>query len=83
VSPVGQVHFGIEQGREPSGVATYGVLGFIGHKRRSNTQRESTPSFSASFAIYNIFSLVADSPVCGNSIPAFTVYGRSYSIKGE
>ncbi|MFL6322280.1 MAG: hypothetical protein ACJ72Q_17640, partial [Nitrososphaeraceae archaeon] len=48
---IGSSTFWYSIGREPSGVATYGVLGFRGHKRRSNTQTESRPSFSASFAI--------------------------------
>ncbi|MFL6356280.1 MAG: hypothetical protein ACJ71C_06965 [Nitrososphaeraceae archaeon] len=60
-------------GRVPSGVPGYGVLGFRGHNRRSNTQTELRPSLSASFATYRTFSLVAESPVCGKSIPAFII----------
>jgi hypothetical protein len=53
------------------GTPPYDVWGLRGHIRRSNTQTESRPSFSASFPIYRTFSLVADSPVCGKTIPTF------------
>ena len=52
-------------------LAAYGVCGFRGHNRRSNTQTESMPSFSASLATYKMFSFVAYSPTCGKNIPTF------------
>jgi hypothetical protein len=53
-----------------------------GHRRRSNTQTESRPSFSASFPIYRTFSLVADSPVCGKTIPTFIRNTKENSATG-
>jgi hypothetical protein len=61
-------------GRLPSGVAGYGVCGLTGHKSLSKTHRESKPaSFSAKFAIWITFSLVACCPACGKVIPFFKV----------
>jgi hypothetical protein len=73
----GSSTFWYSTGRVPSGVPPYGVFGLRGHKRRSSTQIELRPSLSASFEIYTTFSLVAKSPTCGNSIPAFIIYTKS------